>query len=348
MTIFLISLYYIINGDLMQRFKAKRRIKKRVFLRIFLFVFFVWLLLWGIKIILLNTTNDYIFKLALNDTVYKYKTKDNNPVFNKLYEYVKDNIINKPDNMLVGNIEYKKKRLNNKTVIVENNNPIISFNENEVTKEENSRLNNNDDKTLVYIYSSHQKESYSMEYMEDYNINPNVFLVSHIIQEKLNFLGIKTVVLEDSITKYLNDNNLSYQDSYKASRYFLKRDIEKYPDVQLFIDLHRDAAKKDITTVTINDKKCAKIMFVVGLEHDNYKINLDLANTINAKILSLYPTLTRGVLQKQGSGVNGIYNQDLKENFILMELGGNENNLNEIVNTIELIVPILGEYINET
>ena len=76
----------------MQRFKAKRRIKKRVLLRIFLFVFFVWLLLWGIKIILLNTTNDYIFKLALNDTVYKYKTKDNNPVFNKLYEYVKDNI----------------------------------------------------------------------------------------------------------------------------------------------------------------------------------------------------------------------------------------------------------------
>lgn len=332
----------------MQRFKAKRRIKKRVLLRLFVFIVFACLFFWGIKTIFLDTYNDYIFRIVLNDITYNYKAKSNNTIFNKLYEYAKDNIINKPNTMLVGNIEYTKKQLNIKKDKVENNESMISLNENIVNKEDNNELQNNNVKTLVYIYSSHQKESYSMEYMEDYNINPNVVLASRIIQEKLNSLGIKTVVLEDNITEYLNDNNLKYQDSYKASRYFLKRDIEKYPNVKLFIDLHRDAAKKDITTVTINDKKCAKIMFVVGLEHDNYKVNLDLANMVNDKISNLYPTLTRGVLQKQGSGVNGIYNQDLKKNFILLELGGNENNLDEIVNTIELIVPILGEYINET
>ena len=43
-----------------------------------------------------------------------------------------------------------------------------------------------------------------------------------------------------------------------------------------------------------------------------------------------------------------MYNQDLKDNIILIELGGNNNNLDEVVNTIELLVPIIGEYINET
>lgn len=334
----------------MQRFKAKRRIKKRVFLRIFVLIILIWLLFLLTKTVFLKTAYDYVFKIVLNDATYNYKAKNNNTIFNKLYEYAKDNIINKPNNMLIGYVEYKEKTKSKETSIVTNEQSKDNLKQNNETKEQekNNDSNSASDKTLVYIYSSHQKEGYSMEYMEDYNINPDVFLASHIIQEKLNALGIKTVVLEESITKYLNDNNLNYQDSYEASRYYLEQDIKKYPDVKLFIDLHRDAAKKDVTTVTINNKNCAKIMFVVGLEHDNYQTNLDLANKINDKITNLYPAITRGVLQKQGDGVNGIYNQDLKENFILLELGGNENNLDEIVNTIELIVPIIGEYINET
>ena len=47
-------------------------------------------------------------------------------------------------------------------------------------------------------------------------------------------------------------------------------------------------------------------MFVVGLEHDNYEENLTLAKTLNEKIKKLAPTLSRGVLEKKGPGVNGI------------------------------------------
>ena len=65
------------------------------------------------------------------------------------------------------------------------------------------------------------------------------------------------------------------------------------------------------------------------------------------KIKNKYPTLTRGVLEKEGKNVNGIYNQDLGSNIMLIEVGGNYNNIEEVMNTIDLIVPIIGDYINE-
>ena len=97
----------------------------------------------------------------------------------------------------------------------------------------------------------------------------------------------------------------------------------------------------------IDGVDCAKIMFVVGKEHDNYLKNLENTKRLNDMIKDKYPTLTRGVLEKEGAGVNGIYNQDLGSNIMLIEVGGNYNNISEVANTIDLIIPIIGEYINE-
>ena len=52
-------------------------------------------------------------------------------------------------------------------------------------------------------------------------------------------------------------------------------------------------------------------------------------------------------MKKEGYGVNGVYNQDLKENVILIEIGGNENNIEEVNNTLDLVAHVIGEYINE-
>lgn len=282
----------------------------------------------------------------MDDERYQYKGLDDDNIFNKAYNYAKENIINKPDTMLVGNMEYisnskKEEKEENK---VQNKEQKVSSenNENKVIAEGLS------DDVFVYIYSSHQKESYSMQYMEDYNVEADVLLASHIMQERLNEIGVNTVVLEEDITKYLDDNSLDYSYSYVASRYYLKQDMNKYKNIKLFIDLHRDAAKKEVTTTTIDNKNYAKVMFVIGREYDTYKENLSVANKINDNIAKLYPSLSRGVLEKEGKGVNGVYNQDLASNIILLELGGNNNNLDEVINTIELIVPILGEYVNET
>lgn len=196
----------------------------------------------------------------------------------------------------------------------------------------------------VYIYNTHQLESYDNT---DYNdITPNVLMASYLLKEELNKAGIPTIVESSNITEYIKQNNLKYYQSYDASRYYVEKTLDDNKNLDLVIDLHRDAVEKNVSTVTINDKEYAKVLFVVGMEHNNYESNLNVANAINNIIKEKYPTLTRGIITKSGKNVNGIYNQDLNSNSILIECGGYKNSFSEVVNTINLLSQIIKEYLN--
>lgn len=196
----------------------------------------------------------------------------------------------------------------------------------------------------VYIYNTHQLESYDNT---DYNdITPNVLMASYLLKEELNKEGIPTIVESSNITEYIKQNNLKYYQSYDASRHYVEKTLEDNKNLDLVIDLHRDAVEKNVSTVTINDKEYAKVLFVVGMEHKNYESNLNVATAINNIIKEKYPTLTRGIITKSGKNVNGIYNQDLNPNSILIECGGYKNSFSEVVNTINLLSQIIKEYLN--
>lgn len=188
---------------------------------------------------------------------------------------------------------------------------------------------------LVYIYNTHQKEAYIG--------GKSVLDASLYIKELFLKSNIDTIVEKRDITEFMRVNNINYSYSYYASKYYIK-DIMSKNTIDLFIDLHRDSLDKNSSTL---DGKYAKILFVVGGENKNYKVNYKLANDINNKIKNKYPKLTRGVILKSGKGVNGVYNQDLSPNMILLEVGGNNNNFDEVKNTLNLIVPIIGEYLYE-
>ena len=204
----------------------------------------------------------------------------------------------------------------------------------------------NDD-VLVYIYNSHQGEKYAYNYLEDYNIIPDVKMVAHMIEDNLDKIGIKVVVEDADILGYMKEKGYNHGQSYIASRIYLEDAIKKYPKAILYIDLHRDAATHSVTYTEIEGKGCAKILFVIGLENDNWKENLDTTTKINNIINTKYPGLSRGIMKKEGPGVNGVYNQDVDSNVILLEVGGNENNIEELINTSNLISNVIGEYINE-
>ena len=85
-------------------------------------------------------------------------------------------------------------------------------------------------------------------------------------------------------------------------------------------------------------------MFVIGLKHENYAPNLALANDLNERIKSFNADLTRGVMQKDNAGANGIYNQDFDPNTILIEVGGQYNYIEEVNNTLKAFANILYEY----
>ena len=241
------------------------------------------------------------------------------------------NIFNNPELMIKKELNlYKTKKLSKNSNTKSNT---FNYIENE--------------EVLVYIYNSHQGEKYAYEYLEDYNIIPDVKMVAHMIEDNLKNIGIKCAVEDADILSYMKEKNYNHAQSYIASRIYLEEAVKKYPAAKLYIDLHRDAATHSVTHTTIDGKDYAKVLFVVGLENPNYKKNLQITENINNIIKNKYPTLTRGIMQKKGPGVNGVYNQDVNENVILLEIGGNENNIEEINNTSNLISKVIGEYINE-
>lgn len=214
-----------------------------------------------------------------------------------------------------------------------------------VIKDEKEKITNS--KPKVYIFNTHQTEGYNSNFLEAFNINNTVYLASHILGEYLSDLGVATVVEENSIVDVLNTNGWKYGYSYKASRILLENAYKKNPSLDFFIDLHRDAASYDRTVTEIDGKKYAKILFVVGLEHENYEPNLQLAKKINEKIKKIAPTLSRGVLEKKGPGVNGKYNQDFNKNTILIEVGGQYNYIEEVNNTLKIIAKVIYEYLED-
>lgn len=203
------------------------------------------------------------------------------------------------------------------------------------------------DKPVVYLYNSHQLENYSNANLEIYGITPNVLMASYLLKEKLNEKGVSTIVEDTDLTNFLAINGWDYSYSYKASRVFILEKQTKYDSLKYYIDIHRDSVSKKNSTTTIDNKSYAKVLFVVGLEHDNYQANLDLANKVNGLIEKHYPGLSKGILKKEGAGVNGIYNQDLSSGSMLIEVGGYENTIEEVLNTMEALSKVIKLLVNE-
>ena len=299
-----------------RRFKSKKKIKINKLIYIFIVIFIFSLFSYINKLEYISSNKSYINHI-LNDISNKSITY--------MFENINNKIFNSPLNLLkseLHNIKEPKKE-NTEIVFEENKSPVI------------------------YIYNTHQGEKYSMKYLEEYNIVPDVLTASLMLGEKLNNLGINTLVEENNILEYMNKNNLDHSGSYIASRYFLQNTMNKYNNIKLYIDLHRDAISHDLSYIKINDKDCAKILFVIGLENPNYLNNLNVVEQLNNIINTKYPNLSRGIMKKKGYGVNGVYNQDLNSNVILIEIGGHENNIDEVNNTLELISIAIKEYLNE-
>lgn len=299
-----------------KKFKSKKHIKLK-YKNIILSIIIIILIITILKYI----TKQKIIQITPLDTI-KYSN-----IYTK--KNIEENIKNTIKNIT-------KIDINNPTTILKTT---IKYKE-QIKKEEYYTIKNNiEQEPQVYIYNTHQSEEYIG--------GETVLTASNYLKQKLEEQNIKTLVEEKSINETIEENNLNYSESYKASRINLEKIKEQYPNIKIFIDLHRDSVKKQYSTTTIDNKDCAKVLFVIGKEHDNYKDNLEFTTTINNLIEQKYPTLSKGILQKEGWGVNGIYNQDIGNNIILIEVGAYENTIEEVNNTLDLITNVIKEKINE-
>lgn len=199
----------------------------------------------------------------------------------------------------------------------------------------------------VYIYNTHQLENYQASNLAEYNVQPNVMMGSYILREKLNNLGIPSMVEEGNVTEMLQINNWSYSHSYQVTKMFMKDAMEKNPSLEYFIDFHRDSVKREHTALTKDDKNYARILFIVGMENPTYQANLELTTEINKRLEEKVPGITRGIYKKEGPGVNGVYNQDVSPKAILVEMGGVENTIEEVLNSTEVLAQVLYDYLGD-
>lgn len=342
-------------GDAMGKLKLKKYHQKRKKIK-YKYIIILILIFLSYKVIFsladsinIKISNQNTIKLLLNQTNHHIKNSSN--IFNKMLKVITNMDIKKPTTILennlthivnikninqgiITNMEYKDdysdlEDLKRKSEYVEDPNPIDISN------------------PIIYIYNTHQLEAYSKSNVEIYNITPTVMTASYILRERLNKLGIPTIVENADFTEMLTINNWTYASSYKVSRGYITAAKEKYKSLKYYIDLHRDSTNGNASTITINDKKYARVMFVVGLDNKNYQPNLDLAQKLHLIIEGEYPSLSKGVLTKKGKGVNGVYNQDLDTNMFLVEVGGTDSTIEEISNSIDILANTIYKYIKE-
>lgn len=304
-------------------------IMKKYKFKVFIVILFVSTFVLSIKMLIYFNISFDVNDVFLDELV-NYSNSMNSNYFN-IVKYIKKIDFN-PLSFWENNYTFKE-------VINKKEENIIV-----VDKEENII---EDDKPIIYIYNTHQKEKYATSKNDSYNIDSTVLHASFILQEKLKEYNISSIVEKEDISNLLRINGWNYASSYLITEMLLKEAVDDYPTLKVFVDLHRDSVSKSISTAVIDNKSYARVMFVVGMSHSNYKDNLSNANFINSYINTNYPGLSRGVYKKDTSMGNGVYNQHLNSNCFLIEVGGEKNTIEEVTNTISVIAEVINMYLGE-
>ena len=204
----------------------------------------------------------------------------------------------------------------------------------------------------VLVYHTHTSESYVLKESDlgkkdvpSFNSNPkySVVRVGEELARNLRKYGIETLhngTVHDKVRDAAYGVSIDTLNSYKKS----------YPSIQIYIDVHRDAAKSDNPklrlTKEINGKNCAQIMFVVGAEgtlpHPKWQENLSFVLKLQQKLNEKYPGLARPIWI-----VEARYNQHISTQSILIEVGGDGNLLSECLESTKYLAEALHDVIEE-
>ncbi|MCJ7840891.1 stage II sporulation protein P [Lederbergia sp. NSJ-179] len=239
--------------------------------------------------------------------------------------------------------------------------PPINFKEKEVSdhfnkdtnekKTEQEHEKENGPKS-VFIYHTHSRESF-LPLLKDAskpneaissNNNANVIAIGARLSNNLSKMGIGTGHDKTNVNNELLERQWSYSDSYKVSNEIVNAAISSNKKYKYFIDLHRDSARKEVTTKNIEGKSYARLYFIIGKENKNYERNLEFSKEINTELEKRYPGISRGIFLKTKNDGDGVYNQDVSDRAILIELGGVDNTIEEINRTIDAFAEVFADY----
>ncbi len=172
----------------------------------------------------------------------------------------------------------------------------------------------------------------------------NTVRVGSELKKELEAHGIETIHITD-LFDYPEYNN-SYARSCKAVESALKKDDE----IQIVIDLHRDAivtAEKQKTKITsvINGEKVAQVMLVVGtdelgLKHDNWRTNLKFAVNLQRELLKISESFPRPINLRTSR-----FNGHTAPGALIVEVGATGNTLDEAIGSVKYLAKAIAKTI---
>lgn len=201
----------------------------------------------------------------------------------------------------------------------------------------------------ILIIHTHTTESYTPE--EPTGVPDS----SRSTDENKNMIAIGALIktgLEKSGFDVIHDKTVhdypSYQGSYGRSLTTAQNQLNLNPDIQIILDIHRDAiVNKDGTKVktikNINNIPCAQVMLVCGtdsggLVHPQWHSNLNFALKLQEKAENKYPGLMRPINLR-----NERFNQHLAPGSLILEIGTHGNTLTEAKHSAKLIAETIAE-----
>lgn len=200
-------------------------------------------------------------------------------------------------------------------------------------------------KPAVLIFHTHTTEGYEILdrgwYAQNYITRSreerrNVVRVGTEIEKQLTAAGY-TVIHDKTI------HDTKYSGAYDRSRATVRKYLDKYPNIQIVLDIHRDAIHQDNgikvkPTAVIYGKKAAQIMIITGAQeksiknYPNWESNLRFALKLQKKAEDMYPGLMRPVFFCTRK-----YNMDMTKCSLLLEMGSDVNTLDEAAYSGRLI-----------
>ncbi|MFI8684857.1 stage II sporulation protein P [Rossellomorea sp. NPDC077527] len=206
----------------------------------------------------------------------------------------------------------------------------------------------------IYIYHSHDKESFIPEISANqssqaFDDSTNITLVGERLQQLLNEKGVNVIHEQKSVSDVLDKRKWSFDKSYLVSREQFKEALKDHKNIEMALDIHRDSRKKPETTLDVNNKGYARMMFIVSKSSSNFEENLRFAKQLNEKVEKKLPGLSTGVLVKFKDKQNeqSTYNQDLLNQSVLMNVGGVENSIEEEYRTIEVLAEVIEDIMKQ-
>lgn len=183
----------------------------------------------------------------------------------------------------------------------------------------------------ILIFHTHTSEGYldSRDGVAEDTVVGAGALLAEELRETYGYHVIHETTVFDRKADGSDDRNNAYNNALPV----ITAILEKYPSIEVVIDLHRDSG--EARTSVINGVRTAKVMLFNGLcrtkegpityySNDNLQGNLAFSLHLQITGNELYPGLMHRIYLKSYR-----YNMHLKEKYLLVELGTHKNTVAE-------------------